>query len=448
MASVAATGENDKNGGGCCKSVSVRGPDGRVLVALDAERVQSEPLRTLRRDVEVKLASSGCSGAVRLYFDDAVPPEHVPLADGIAAITGTSSAAAPRAPVAADDGIEPTRAGEEAQGPLELQAAVDRAALVATVGDDFYVRIWDGETGAQLRSVNVDPTRLARPVAQGTAPGITAAAVAPSGSRALIGYRDRCVRMWDLDNGEVAWASRGHTGAVHATAFSEDGCSCATGAEDLSVKLWDVYTGYLLRTVDGHTSYIRALAFSLDGRWLASAGVDATVQLFDALAGAGGDRGQPCATMRGHADEVLAITFSRCSSAIASASADGTARLWDPSSGKCLRVLAGHGGAVRACRFDLTSEVVLTASDDSLLRLWACTSGEPLLTFGCHSQMRVASFSPVGRTILTAGFDGAAKIWDVETGTCSRTLALNAEKGTTALPHGAGRVLAATFVAY
>jgi WD40 repeat protein len=76
----------------------------------------------------------------------------------------------------------------------------------------------------------------------------------------------------------------GHTSVVTALAFHPSGTVLASGGKDRSVKLWNPDNGQLLIDLDGHTSWVEGLAFLEKGTRLASASADQTVRIWDLTA--------------------------------------------------------------------------------------------------------------------------------------------------------------------
>jgi WD40 repeat protein len=47
--------------------------------------------------------------------------------------------------------------------------------------------------------------------------------VTPDGRRAIVASADRCLRLWDLESGQLLWMLKGHTDAINSVAMTPDG---------------------------------------------------------------------------------------------------------------------------------------------------------------------------------------------------------------------------------
>jgi WD40 repeat protein len=140
--------------------------------------------------------------------------------------------------------------------------------------------------------------------------------------------------------------------------------------------------------------------------------------------------------LRGHEGAVRGAAFSPDDSTIVTAGVDGTARLWDPLTGRQRALLRGHRGAVFSASFSPDGERIVTSGKDRTARIWDTATGQQLAVLRTRRRFEVpegtfapwqgSSFSPDGTRVLMAGFDGAARLWDVASG---RELALFGGEG-------------------
>ena len=106
-------------------------------------------------------------------------------------------------------------------------------------------------------------------------------AFSPDGKRLATGGEENLVKVWDVQTGKELRSLPGHRGNVYTVAFSHDGRWIASGSTDSTVKVWDGRSGELVRTFRGHTAIVTGVAFSPDDRRLISGSRDHTVKLWD-----------------------------------------------------------------------------------------------------------------------------------------------------------------------
>lgn len=271
---------------------------------------------------------------------------------------------------------------------------------VVTASLDDTARIWNAETGQELR------------ILAGHTGGLITATFSPDGQRVLTAALDGTVRVWDPQTGGELARRDLHTGAIFSTAFSPDGTRVVTAGEDRNAYLWEWATDHPPIMLAGHRREVVFARFSPDGQYVVTAG-DKTAHLWDA------DDGTGLATLRGHTDRVNAARFSPDSALLVTASSDGTARIWDVSSGALLAQLRGHSGVVYATMFgprvdDPFRVRVLTAGFDGTARVWQPLIGRVLR--GYTDGVRGADFSADGTLVVGAGVDGIARVWRAGTG--------------------------------
>jgi WD40 repeat protein len=69
------------------------------------------------------------------------------------------------------------------------------------------------------------------------------------------GSDDRTVRLWNVQTGRQLKMLQAHTGPVWSVAFHPDGRTLASGSEDETIKFWDVQTGECLKTLRAERPY-------------------------------------------------------------------------------------------------------------------------------------------------------------------------------------------------
>ena len=108
---------------------------------------------------------------------------------------------------------------------------------------------------------------------------------------------------------------------------------------------------------------------------------------------------------------------------VVTGSYDSVVRLHDPASGDVLASCAGHSASVVAAAAlgDAKGELVATAAKDATVRLWrAARAGggkvelQAVAEIDAHADAaQCVAAGAGGRRLLTGGWDGAARLWDV-----------------------------------
>src|SRR5205814_2398147 len=91
--------------------------------------------------------------------------------------------------------------------------------------------------------------------------------------------------------------------------------------------------------------------------------------------------------------------------------------------GRRLRLLAGHAGGVNHLMFSADGRALVSAGADGAVRLWEVTTGKEQRIFTGHKgSVEGVAFTPDGQTLASVGSDGTARLWDVPTGKERRKL--------------------------
>jgi WD40 repeat protein/tRNA A-37 threonylcarbamoyl transferase component Bud32 len=217
------------------------------------------------------------------------------------------------------------------------------------------VRIWNIETGAELRRWNF-PLSSYRD---------TQVVFSPDGRFLAAGCETGVVRLWNVDDGREVATLRGHRDDIRDLAFSPDGQRLASAGEvgDRTIRIWDLSTLNSIQVLEGHTDAVYALAFSTDGRWLASGSMDGTVRLWDS------DNWSVVSVLK-HGPNVYSVAFTRDNTRLACACADNSIRFWDTSTFQEVAVLRGHADYVHSLAFSPDGTRMASASGDFTVRIW------------------------------------------------------------------------------
>src|SRR5207245_2421604 len=105
-----------------------------------------------------------------------------------------------------------------------------------------------------------------------------------------------------------------------------------------------------------------------------------------------------------------------------SGSHDNTVKVWDAASGRILKTFRGHDSWVRSCAFAPDGRTVLSAGYDHRATIWNITDYEEVrvlqgrVLHGHDDAVLSASFTRDGQRIVTASRDRTAKTWDFSSG--------------------------------
>ena len=241
----------------------------------------------------------------------------------------------------------------------------DDGSMLATTGDDGFLKIWDPGTGDEISSVRGATGAVGQSF---DADGRLVAATWPE---------DGMARVAETATGDIVRTFRLDTFPFD-TALSPDGSRLAVAsAFSDAVPVFDVRTGDVVLELPRQVS-VNAVAWSPDGRWIATGAVDSSVRVWDAATGTLEER------LLGHTGVVSTVDWSPDSRRIVSGGSDGTARVWQ------LELHPTQGTVEVEGR-----QVYLLAAQETQSGLFA-------------------AFSPDGERVITGDVGIAAvKIWDL-----------------------------------
>ncbi len=246
--------------------------------------------------------------------------------------------------------------------------------------------------------------------------------------------RDKSVRLWDIHSGkqrlkiETPFRNR-----LHPVALSPDGMTIAwRRADDGAIEMRDTIKGNIFfegPAIENMANRESPIAFSPDGKILAVGGYG-EVNLIAA------DSGAEIGSLFGIRAYSLALDYSPDSNRLAVASQDGTLRVFDIARRRLLTSMTGHKigetYGIVAVAFDSSGDRIVSGGYDSRIKVWDAWNGDRE-SIGKSSRNESSlpqpsqaadyvtvmpatvedlSYSADGRFLLAAGRDRSARIID------------------------------------
>ncbi|KAF8508746.1 WD40-repeat-containing domain protein [Gautieria morchelliformis] len=225
--------------------------------------------------------------------------------------------------------------------------------------------------------------------------------------------QDETVRLWDLCSGEDVGRLTGHRGVVKCLQVEDQ--LCLTGGADADVHIWD------LRLVEGYENE----AMHAD-----KVGQSSNSVIRDAAALDGSSRnGDGCVkTLQGHSQSVSSLFFE--GNVLVTGASDKTIRQWDMNTGQCVLAMdilwaIAHPASTQSFYAPLSASGIAP----SLIKGAAAAAGvfsvpTPPYADGSWDMYEdfVGGLQIVYEGLISGSGDGAVRMWDMRTGSVSRTL--------------------------
>jgi WD40 repeat protein len=369
-----------------------------------------------------------------------------PEASADLAVQASSLAASPRDKLDAENALRAALVAMRIQHILP-GAGADSARVARYSANGQRAVVGAGPRSSGVRIYRTRDGRLLETLRTGTK--MNDAALSHDGKFAAAAGADGRVWLWDVNAGTVRHLN--HEAPVSGVSWSPmENVLVSVGlAPNPSARFWDS-NGTLIRSLP-HAAPLEAAIFSPDGGRMATYGDGGLVRIFDVATGnpfqplehpegnlpvtsaAFGPAGDVIATGRGrfgrlwdvetgvqratfepHTGTVSDIAFSPNGEHVATASLDTIARIWDAATGELVGLSAGHAGlGINDIDYspDPQTGARVTAGADKTI-LYSAPGQDPVQLLGHDDPVLSASFSPDGRTILSASEDGKARLWD------------------------------------
>jgi len=307
--------------------------------------------------------------------------------------------------------------------------------IIVTASDDMTARLWDTETGKELRQLQQVEFKRAAFSRDGTR---VVTLAKRDNTEALVVWdatTGQKLRKWDMDeiNEQVEEEIHQLTGHSPSNWGSVDELSpdktVRLEVKDNTVILRDAKSTDQICQLVGHGDHVSAARFSPDGSSISTASGDRTVRLWRVPARlqqpsrSSLEKALPMTTNKrfkyeGKDGELISV--SDTVKKIKAQAQGMEIQLLDLSSGKILHSLVGHTGTVTKMMFSPDGTLLATACDyglsagefDVTLRTWDVATGREIHRYTGVVGIHEFRFSADGATLfMTYGFHQESEYW-------------------------------------
>jgi len=133
----------------------------------------------------------------------------------------------------------------------------DGKKVAACAWEDWYVTIWDLETGKISQKFKDYFVKFTSPVVLSSDWKKVA-----YGGTSRSDRQKHLVKVWNLNAGTLSMETKeGHNGTIYSVAMSPDGTKVVSGSKDKTVKVWDSKTGKLINVLKGHEGPVSSITW-------------------------------------------------------------------------------------------------------------------------------------------------------------------------------------------
>ena len=241
-------------------------------------------------------------------------------------------------------------------------------------------------------------------------------ALSPDNKHIVIGSVDSTALLIELASGKVVKELKGHSQVVIAFDFSPDGKYLATAGGDRHLLLWDAATGDLVEDLGYHRNLIFDLEFNSTGDKIVTASWDASIIVWDL-------KKRKYDYLDLNNQSAYCVGFTPNDLYLVAGNLKTNFNFYEVDALESFRDLKGHTNVVGEFDFSPDGKSIATASWDGKVKVWDVLSG---MVIGRNSHHTGAVYSvawdPQNRFVASGSADNTIILWNPENNEVIRTL--------------------------
>ncbi|WP_372365843.1 protein kinase [Candidatus Uabimicrobium sp. HlEnr_7] len=257
---------------------------------------------------------------------------------------------------------------------------------IASGAEDNTVRLWDTQTGKQIR------------IFDGHSQGITAT-VFVNDNTIISASKDKSLRVWNLEQSDSVSVLNGHKEQITCIARSKK--RLVSASESGELFLWDlVDNSSILKNIDGK---ITTIAFVTPH--IIAVNQQNNIYLWNW-------KENNHRLLKGHNKPVTKIIALK-NSLLASASEDGIIRLWNLKNNN-IDILGSHTDAIYDLDYIANNNQLISIAKDETIALWDIEAKKLVGQFSISSSSydRIKT-NPNGKTFILTGKNASTELWSI-----------------------------------
>ena len=313
----------------------------------------------------------------------------------------------PKASIAFASGLPSTLSGHTK--PVYAVTFSPDGSLLASVGADQYVMVWNSLTWELVKRLKAGPVRIL--------------AFSPNRSLLATAGDDGAISLWNTESWTISETVPAYDRGIRALAFSPDGALLATGGRDTKpapqgrfskvgalfardktvdlVKLWDTSGWSLTRKLEDSSSQIAAVSFSPTKNLLASSTFGGELRIIDTATW------EDLQVFHIEDGSLDTLAFSADGAKLATGGPNHSLIVWNTETWQLLSKVENDQQPARALTYDPVSGRLTTGDAEGVVALHGAEGGSVIsVVRGDEAPVNTVSISPDGRLIAFGSEDG------------------------------------------